>query len=258
MKLGGFGKIADYDNIRLAGFDYAELDIPEIESMTEREFAVFNDKVHEFSFPVLTGARTLPVAEPLFFTDDFRAPDFSRYLENACKRANILGIGKIILGNGKARQLLDDTSISKEHRFIEFMRMFAEIAGNRDLEVIIEPLGPKYSNYINTLPDAVRLIQEVAMPNLYTMADLRHLYWAKEPFTDIIRYVEYVHHLHVDYPVQYPERPFPCDNDDFDYTDFLDAIKESGYKDTITVEADVPEDWNCAYANAVSVLERVL
>ena len=27
MRLGGFGRIADYDNIRQAGFDYAELDL---------------------------------------------------------------------------------------------------------------------------------------------------------------------------------------------------------------------------------------
>ena len=57
MRLGGFGRIADYDNIRQAGFDYAELDVPEIEALTENEFRIFCDKVHEIGFPVLTGAR---------------------------------------------------------------------------------------------------------------------------------------------------------------------------------------------------------
>lgn len=41
MRLGGFGRIADYDNIRQAGFDYAELDVPEIEALTENEFRIF-------------------------------------------------------------------------------------------------------------------------------------------------------------------------------------------------------------------------
>ena len=53
MRLGGFGRIADYDNIRQAGFDYAELDVPEIEALTENEFRIFCDKVHEIGFPVL-------------------------------------------------------------------------------------------------------------------------------------------------------------------------------------------------------------
>ncbi len=34
MKLGGFGRIADYDHIQQVGFDYAELDIPEIEALS--------------------------------------------------------------------------------------------------------------------------------------------------------------------------------------------------------------------------------
>ena len=50
MRLGGFGRIADYDNIRQAGFDYAELDVPEIEALTENEFRIFCDKVHEIWF----------------------------------------------------------------------------------------------------------------------------------------------------------------------------------------------------------------
>lgn len=258
MKLGGFGRIAAYDSIRQAGFEYAELDIPEIGAMSEKEFCVFSEKVHEAGFPVLTGARALPATEPLFFTDHFCAMDFRGYLENICRRANLLGMGKVILGNGKARQLLDETSISKEHLFIDFMRMFSEIAGNSDVEVILEPLGPKYSNYINTLPEAVRIIHEVNMPNLFTMADLRHLFWAKEPLTDIALYVDYIHHIHVDYPVSYPARPFPQVEDDFDYTEFLDVLKKSGYQDTLTVEADIPEDWNRAYADAAAVLKEVL
>lgn len=258
MRLGGFGKIADYSSIWRAGFDYAELDVPEIESMPEREFCIFNDKVHKSGFPVLIGARALPAAEPLFFTDYFRAADFRDYLENACRRANLLGMDKIILGNGKARQLPDDTSISKEHQFIEFMRMFAEIAGNSNLEVILEPLGPEYSNYINTLPEAVRMIHEVNMPNLFTMADLRHLHWSKEPLANIEQYADYVHHIHIDYPVSYPARPFPRAEDDFDYSEFLAVIKNSGYQDTLTVEADTPKDWNRAYTAAAGVLKDVL
>lgn len=258
MKLGGFGRIADYDSIQKAGFDYAELDVPEIEALSESEFRMFCDKVHGTGFPVLTGARALPIADPWFFTDHFCAMDYKDYLEHACQRAKILGMGKIILGNGKARWLLDETSIKLESRFIDFIRMFAEIAGNHDVEVILEPLGPKYSNYINTLPEAVRMIQEVGMPNLFTMADLRHLVGAGEPFANIVTYVNYVHHIHVDYPTSYPARLFPKETDDYDYTEFLEAIKKSGYQGALTIEADIPKDWNCAYQDASVVLRNLL
>lgn len=98
------------------------------------------------------------------------------------------------------------------------MRMFAEIAGKYSIEVILEPLGPLYSNYINTLPEAVRIINEVNMPNLFTMADLRRFVGAKETFADIVTYVNYIWHIHIDYPNSYPERCFPKAEDDFDYS----------------------------------------
>lgn len=255
MKLGGFGRIADYDNIRQAGFDYAELDVPEIEALPEAQFCAFCDKVHETGFPVPTGARALPIAEPWFFTDYFCVMDYKEYLEHACKRAKLLGMGRIIIGNGKARLLIDETSIRYESRFIDFMHMFAEIAGDHGVEVILEPLGPMYSNYINTLPEAVRIIHEVGMPNLFTMADLRHLVWAKEPLADIVAYADYVHHIHMDYPTSYPARSFPKAEDDFDYTEFLGAVKKSGYQGTLTIEADIPEDWKRAYIDAAAILK---
>lgn len=149
-------------------------------------------------------------------------------------------------------------ALKKENRFIDFMRMFAEIAGNYDVEVILEPLGPMYSNYINSLPEAVRIIREVGVPNLFTMADLRHLVWAKEPLTDIVSYSDYIHHIHMDYPISYPARPFPNANDDFDYTEFLDVLKESGYQGTLTIEADIPEDWKRAYRDTAAILHAFL
>lgn len=260
MKLGGFGKITDYDLMRQAGFDYAELDVPEIEALPDGEFHAFCEKVQKAGFPVLTGSRALPVAEPWFFTEHFRAAEYEPYLKHACRRAGagMLGMKKVILGNGKARWLPDETGIQKEDRFIDFMKMFAETAGEQGLEVILEPLGPIYSNYINTLPEAVRVIQKIQMPNLFTMADLRHMVWSKESFEDLSACAEYVHHIHIDYPLSYPQRPFPGPEDDYDYTEFLDALVRSGYQGTLTVEADIPEDWKKAYMDAAAVLKEIL
>ena len=258
MKLGGFGRIADYDHIQQVGFDYAELDIPEIEALSERKFHVLYEKVQETGFLVLIGSRALPIAEPWFFTEQFQTMKYKAYLRHACQRASILGMKKMILGNGKARWLVDKDSLKKEYRFIDFMRMFAEIAGEYEIEVILEPLSPRYSNYINTLPEAVQIIHKIDMPNLFTMADLRHMFWSEEPFENVITYVDNVHHIHMEYPTSYPKRPFPKLEDDFHYTEFLDVLIKSGYQDTLTIEADIPENWNRSYIDAAAVLKEVL
>lgn len=258
MKLGGFGRIADYKNIKAAGFDYAELDLPEIEALSEEAFAAFCETVKQENFPVLTGARALPVAEPWFFTDQFSLDTYRDYMVKACARAGRLGIRKIIIGNGKARWLLDETSIQKESNFIDLLSLFSGICAENGIEMILEPLGPDYSNYINTLPQAVRVVKAAGNPNLFIMADLRHLYRGGESYEDIVDCAAYLHHVHIDYPKVFPARPFPTADDGFDYGPFLDAVKRAGYDDTLTIEADVPSDWTAAHRKAVQVLEGIL
>ena len=254
MRLGGFGLVADYEKISAAGYDFAELDLPEIEGLSEESFDHFRDEVKKRGFPVLTGARILPVTKPLFFVDGFTPNDHLEYLVKTCKRAQALGIRKVILGNGKARSLLSDTDIKKESIFIDFLRMLADIAGNHDQELILEPLGPQYSNYINTIPEAARVIEEAGMPNVFTMADLRHMIGSKEPFGNMVIHAKYIHHIHMDYPYSYPERNYPRVDDDYDYSNFLNVLKGSKYDDTLTIEADIPADWNKAYKQAVGVI----
>ena len=89
------------------------------------------------------------------------------------------------------------------------------------------------------------------------MADLRHLYRGGESYEDIVDCADYLHHVHIDYPEVFPARPFPTADDGFDYGPFLDAVKRAGYDDTLTIEADVPEDWIDAYQKALKILEVV-
>lgn len=258
MKLGGFGRIGDCLNISEAGYDFAELDIPEMEALSESEYEKLCTMVENCKLSVLTGARLFPIVEPLFFTDGFNPAEFIPYLEKACKRTSMLGIQKIIFGNGKARSLGVPKDREKEPVFIEFLRTIAGIAQKYGQELILEPLGPKYSNYINTIPEAVNLIKKVNMPNVFTMADLRHIVGSKEPFDNLVDYISYIHHIHVDYPISHPERKYPRIDDGYNYTEFLAMLKKSGYNDTLTIEADIPDDWKSAYQQAIQVLGDVL
>lgn len=97
------------------------------------------------------------------------------------------------------------------------------------------------------------MIKKVNEPNLFTMADLRHMVWAKEDFADIAACLPYVHHIHIDYPLSFPERKYPCAEDDYDYAPFLNCLKEAGYDGLLTIEADIPEDWKQAYTKAMEI-----
>ena len=256
MKLGGFGKLNDYEKIKSSGYDFAELDLPEITDLDEDSFEKLVMFIHEAGYPVLTGARLFPLSEPYFFTEQYDAKKVQTYLKKCCMRAEKTGIKKVILGNGKARWLPEEKSKKEELTFIDAVRIMAEITDTYHLELIIEPLGPRYSNYINTIPEAVDLIEKSKCKNVYTMADLRHMIAAEESFQDIINYKEMVHHIHIDYPLSFPERRYPDIKDDYNYENFLDAVYQSGYDDTLTVEADIPENWNMAFQQAKACIRK--
>ena len=258
MKVGGFGKIEDYDKIREAGFDYAELDMPQIEELDEASFEKFCAYVQEAGFPVPTGARILPITDPIFFVPGYDEKQLEGYLRATCARSARVGIRKILFGNGKARWLVDENALSREQTFINFMRMLCEIAGENGQEILIEPLGPKYSNYMNTVPQALVTVEKVNMPNLSVMADLRHFIWSGEPLEDIRKYSSRIGHYHVDFPLSWPERRYPSADDGYNYGAFLAQIKDLGDDVTLTVEADIPEDWNQAGRQVKELLAKYM
>ncbi len=257
MLLGAFGKIEHYEAMAKARYDYAELDMPELEALSKEDFAEFCELVEKTKLPCLTGARILPIVEPTFFLDNFNPDALTAYLQRSCQRAKQLGISKVILGNGKARSLPTPESKKNEDKFFALLKVMAEIAGENNQELILEPLGPKYSNYINTISQAVEIIDRLGIKNLYTMADLRHMVWSSENLSSLTDNIEYVHHIHIDYPLSFPSRGYPNPADDYDYNPFIQEILKSGYTGTLTIEADIPENWNDAHDNSMKILKAL-
>lgn len=253
MKIGGFGRIKDYSQISSAGFDFAELDIPEIAGLSEDALQAFQNEVSK-GIPVTIGSRLLPVTDPLFFSPGFSPESLHPYLEKACQKTAQLGIQAVILGNGKARSLPSGTAVKDESLFIDSLRMMAQETAKNKQILILEPLGPKYSNYINTIAQAVQLIEKAGLDNVFTMADLRHMVGTKESFQDIATYLPYIRHIHIDYPLSYPERRYPSAQDNYDYAPFLNSLELADYHGTMTIEADIPDDWNRAYSQIAEIM----
>lgn len=255
MKLGAFGLIEDYSAMHKAGYDYAELDIPQIEALTEGEFEDLCALKASEGLPILSGARILPITEPTFFKPDFDPLSLKPYLQRALKRCAVLGMQKVILGNGKARLVPDPQDESYDEVFIRLLTMMASVAEENGLQLILEPLGPRYSNYLNTLGEADRVIKKAGCPNLLAMGDLRHMIASGESLDDFALYLKILGHVHVDFPLSYPERGYPKPGDGYDYGDFVRKLKQSGYDGTLTIEADRPQDWQQARDQAMLVLK---
>ena len=161
IKIGGFGHIVDYSRISEAGYDFAELDIPEIASLSSSELKTLQQKIKN-GIPVPIASRLLPVTEPLFFRIGFEPESLRSYLEEACQKTAELGVQAVILGNGKARSMLSKTDCQREDIFLETLKLIAEVVAQNRQELILEPLGPRYSNYINTVEQAVEIANQTS------------------------------------------------------------------------------------------------
>lgn len=255
LKIGAFGFAENADGVKAAGYDYIELDLPELATMEEEQFAAFADHLREIRLPALSGARILPASEPLIFEPGFSAKSWEAFLEREIERAAVLGMEKIIFGNGKARLRPGG---AREECFSDFLRMICDLCRAKGIRLVLEPLSPRYSNYINTLSQAAAVWEKVGRANFGIMADLRHMVGSADPYEDILRFQEIIDHFHLDYPLSYPERRVPKKTDGFDYRPFIEAVRRVERCNTVTVESDIPQNWAEAFRCEREVLEMCI
>lgn len=257
MRFGCFGFTNQIETVEALGYDCIELDLGEIVSMTEEEFQQLKKKVKEskLGYEVFSGLLPLSVR---FHAPDFDEEYWMNYVTVAAKRASELGAKIIPLGAGKCRSIPDDcedVEAAKAHVLRLVCRM-ADILAEYGITMVVEPLGPANSNYINTIGDAVKFIGEVNRPNCFTMCDMRHMYKLDEPYEDVPKYKDVILHAHIDYP-KGDARLFPQKNDDYDYLPYFKALREANYDRILTIEATAYTDFAIEAGSALVYLKKL-
>lgn len=153
------------------------------------------------------------------------------------RRVKELGCTMIPFGAGKCRSIpqnADPEAAKEKNAFI--VRSFSSLLEEYDIHLVVEPLGPPNSNYLNTLAETNIFLKEVNHPNCSAMCDLRHMHKSNEPVSQIQKYRSIIKHAHIDYP-RGVERFFPSPEDDFDYLPYFKSLHNAGYQKILTVEA---------------------
>lgn len=246
MKLSCFGFTKDVDDIAAAGYDCAELHVREIMAFDDTDFKKALTKLKSCGIPAHVFDNPIPldsrISDPSFDLNYYK--DF---LGKAADRTAEMGGTYFVFGNGKARSLPTDGDIAvaaASSKFDDFFNMLLEIAAARGITVLIEPLGKKLSNIVNTIPEAVAFIEKFDKPNLKTFIDYRYMVELDRPLDEIKKYQTYIKHVHLDNPLTiFPERVVPRIDDGFDYKPFLDALIKVSYMGIISIEASVFKDY---------------
>lgn len=255
MKFGCFCFASQIPVIKSVGFDSAELDISEIMRMSDQEYDEFKRRAMDVGLGYEVFSGLIPLTERIY-SEAFEIEYWIDYAKRVAERIKALGAVMVPFGAGKCRSIPDDCKdvMFVKNKVLELVRGISDVFNNYGISFVIEPLGKAYSNYINTIGEAVEFVKTVERDNCMVMCDLRHMYSLGEGMDDIIKYREYILHAHIDYP-KGSYRYFPKSYDGFDYQPYLNALKGAGYKGLITIEATEFNDLQSEASEALKLLK---
>lgn len=148
------------------GFDAVEPSLSALAELDAEGLSSFGDSLKASGLGCEVFASILP-ADVAVTERGFNIYSWTEYLRAALDRAARLGCRRLLWNEGKARILPieGETSIFKEH-FNQFLFMLCDIGVQYGMEICLEPLGPRRTNFINSLSEALEVIDSVNKPNL--------------------------------------------------------------------------------------------
>ena len=234
MRFGICTGLENVNRLAAVGYDYIELGVrnalmPEAD---EAEFQKIREQVAEAPLKPEAYAGFIPrdlrvVGE----TVDFRR--LSRYVETACRRASEIGGEIIVYGSSGSRNVEEGYSEERAlAQIAEFLDMGADHAEAHGITIVIEPICMKEGNILRTVADGLAMAKRVNRKGIEVLADLYHVWQESEPMQNIVDAAEWLAHVHIAEPVK---RAYPG-NDDFDFSDFFNALQKAGYDGRISCE----------------------
>ena len=189
---------AGYKGIEIAAFTLVEEGVQEISPTGRKEIAtVMKDTGLE-----CVGLHWLlaPPPKGLHFT----TPDAAvrrktvAYLDKLIDFCGDIGGAYMIFGSPKQRDTRDITVEQAKKHFAEGLSTVADHARQRGIEILIEPLGKRITDIVNTLGEASQLARQVNHPAIGMMFDFNNTVDETEPFDVLLRkYHKKIHHVHV-------------------------------------------------------------
>ena len=156
------------------------------------------------------------------------------YLDKLIDFCGDLGGSYMIFGSPKQR---DTRGISVEQAkkyFAEGLAAVADHAHQRGIEILIEPLGNRTTDVVNTLAEASQLAGQVNHPAIGIMFDFNNTVDETEPFDVLLRkYHKNIHHVHVQ---EMGGKHLGTGTAVNDYVKAFQVLKDMGYNRWISLE----------------------
>jgi len=260
MRLGMFGFAKDIDAVASAGFDCIEMHYKEIMGMRGGEIRRTRQNLKSAGITAEVFNNPIPL-DARIASNDFDTAYYRDYMKEGAEKAAELGARFCNFGNGKTRSLPEGASAAEaaeaEKKITECVHTLCEINAQYNITVLIEPLSATVSNFIHSIPEALKFIESVGCSNAAPFVDLRWHLSAGRPMEEIVTYRYEIAHIHIDNPLtEFPVRLVPKADDQYDYSPFFDALKAICYKGIISCEANTFADYGGDIKNLIAFFNK--
>jgi sugar phosphate isomerase/epimerase len=196
-------------------------------------------RIHEGGIPFKVCAVPLP-SDVWVTQKGFNIYVWMEHLKSAVHRMAELGCRKLVWSDGKARILpVEGPTAGPKEQVHQFLYMLCRVAADFGMTVLIEPLGPRRTNFLNTMKEMAGFLSRIKVENISALVSLRELEHIGLPVSNLADYRQLIDHVQMDNPCFYDgERVCPRPKDGYEYSPFLQALKEIGYSADISLPCD--------------------
>ena len=227
--------LADVQTQGLKGFNTLQLPVEAVAELSDAELDSLNSSFSARDTTLAVFEAPLPRGVQVT-ERGFNTYHWTEYLGNALRKIAFLGCKTLVWGDGRSRLLPveGDVSTAKEN-FYQFMFILCGIAERYGIEVCLEPLGPRRTNFINSLDELKSSLSLIARNNLSMVLSPRDLVEMGLQASDMLQEDYKIRHVHLENP-GFPETALaPDPADGHDYTAFLAVLHRRNYSGIIAL-----------------------
>ncbi|WP_051315940.1 sugar phosphate isomerase/epimerase family protein [Algoriphagus vanfongensis] len=253
QNLPELGVVSDYENggiLKQVGFQWLVESTSRMLSpikYSEEEFAKNLEEINKSELPILAFNILIPGELKVVGPEvDQRA--VLDYLEVVFLRGKRAGVSLFIWGSGGSRRVPEgfDHQVARK-QFSSMAKEVAQLAARHDVVLALESLNSSETNFINTLEEALAIVQEVDHPNFRLCVDIYHMLREEEGPGVIHDAKGYVVYCEV---AEKADRTAPGVVGE-DFVPYFEALHQIGYSGKIMIECR----WNDLSGQAESAYD---
>lgn len=243
------------EDAKTAGFEYLELALQDLLPLSGEEFAKIVTRLRAVGLPLVSGYGFMP-ADVRIVGPDVDRNVVDENLKRGLSRAAGLGLQMVVYGNLNTASRRAPEGFSQEQawkQLIDFGRSAAREASKHGITVLIEPMPARSTNTVNTVVDALRLVDAVNDPHFQMLVDFSFMVQGKEDMAILHRAARHIRQVEISNP---NGRVYPKSEDEADYQSFFRALKEGGYRGGFSIHGR-PDDFFVDAPRAITVLRKL-